>query len=77
MLNSKKLSLDDYLIMLEQDGTPFDEIAIMGFARMYHCHIGILMAGRYWCTKIRIIAGVKFSFFGMDAWIFVILNRKA
>ena len=29
MLNSKKLSLDDYLIMLEQDGTPFDEIAIM------------------------------------------------
>ena len=40
MLNSKKLSLspDDYLIMLEQDGTPFHEI-------------GIPMAGRYWCTN--------------------------
>ena len=53
MLNSKKLSLslDDYLIMLEQDGTPFHEIAILAFARMYHCHIGIPMAGRYWCTN--------------------------
>ena len=33
MLNSKKLLLDDYLFMLEQNGTPFDEIAILAFAQ--------------------------------------------
>ena len=51
LLNSKKLLLDDYLGTLEQNHTPFDEIAILAFARMYHCHIAILMAGRYWCTN--------------------------
>ena len=50
LLNSKKLLLDS-LVTLEVNSTPFDEIAILAFARMYHCHIAILMSGRYWCTN--------------------------
>ena len=44
MLSSKGLTLDLYYEMMAEPNQPFDEIALLTFAQMYHCHICVLMA---------------------------------
>ena len=50
-LESKGLTLDDYMYSMSQYNQPLDEIAILAFARMYHVHIAILQNGCYWSTN--------------------------
>ena len=51
MLSAKGLTLEDYYEMMSLPNQPFDEIALISFAHMYHCHICVLMVERYWTTN--------------------------
>ena len=47
----KKMDFDGYVATIALDQTPFDEVAIILSAHMYHIHICILMQGKYWTTR--------------------------
>ena len=47
----KKIDFDGYVDTIALDQTPFDEVAIVLSARMYHIHICIVMQGKYWTMR--------------------------
>ena len=51
MLECKCLNLDEYITYICDLHSPIDEIRLVILARMFHFHIGIVMADKYWTTK--------------------------
>ena len=51
MLERKCLNLDEYITFICDLHSPIDEIGLVILARMFHFHIGIVMADKYWTTK--------------------------
>ena len=51
ILNAKKLRVEDYAIDITSGLVPFDELAILVVARMYHIHIGIVLKDHVWYTS--------------------------
>ena len=54
VLERKGISVEDYVTTLVQPGTKLDELGILIFTCMFHCHIYIIMVGGvYWTTHVN------------------------
>ena len=51
ILDAKKIRVEDYANNITSGLVPFDELAILVVARMYHIHIGIVLKDRVWYTS--------------------------
>ena len=51
ILDAKKIRVEDYANDITSGLVPFDELAILVVARMYHIHIGIVLKDRVWYTS--------------------------
>ena len=51
ILQTKKLRVEDYANDITSGLVPFDELAILVVARMYHIHIGVVLRDRVWYTS--------------------------
>ena len=51
ILQAKKLHVEDYANDITSGLVPFDELAILVVARMYHIHIGVVLRDRVWYTS--------------------------
>ena len=53
ILGCKKLLLEDYTNTVLTSGIPWDELALLIFARMYKIHIYFFMSGnKFWSTNL-------------------------
>ena len=50
-MQAKKLHVEDYANDITSGLVPFDELAILVVARMYHIHIGVVLRDRVWYTS--------------------------
>ena len=50
-MNTKKLRVEDYANDITSGLVPFDELAILVVAHMYHIHIGIVLKDHVWYTS--------------------------
>ena len=51
ILSKKGMSHEEYLVKLLKGSIPFDEGAILLFARTTGLHFGVIMNDEYWCTN--------------------------
>ena len=51
ILQAKKIRVEDYANDITSGLVPFDELAILVVARMYHIHIGVVLRDRVWYTS--------------------------
>ena len=51
ILSKKGMSHEEYLVKLLKGAIPFDEGAILLFARTTGLHFGVIMNDEYWCTN--------------------------
>ena len=51
ILQAKKIHVEDYANDITSGLVPFDELAILVVARMYHIHIGVVLRDRVWYTS--------------------------
>ena len=51
ILQAKKLHVEDYVNDITSGLVPFDELAILVVAQMYHIHIGVVLRDRVWYTS--------------------------
>ena len=52
ILGQKKLNLDDYLDTVLKPSVPWDELALLMFARMYKIQFFSMGANKFWSTNI-------------------------
>ena len=64
-LEWQKLELSDCMEWLLQPGVPWDELALLIFAKMYKTHIFLLMSdGKFWSTSLS--QKLMLALFGFD-----------
>ena len=51
ILQAKKIRVEDYANDITSGLVPFDELAILVIARMYHIHIGVVLRDHVWYTS--------------------------
>ena len=51
ILQAKKIHVEDYANDITSGLVPFDELAILVVAQMYHIHIGVVLRDRVWYTS--------------------------
>ena len=51
LLQKKGLDIKDYLTYIITKGTPFDEISLLIFCRMYKVHLAVIFKLDFWTTR--------------------------